>query len=96
MKIALKPCRHCAFTKHHLGTKEEVTAAIALLESEGKTLCCHEYSEPTMCASHCAKKGIKGTRQISKGDLYSRYANMSRAIMNTCGLGGIKLLVEVS
>jgi hypothetical protein len=48
-----------------------------------------------VCVSLC-KKGIKGTRQISKGDLYSRYANMPRAIMNTCGLGGIKLLVEVS
>lgn len=92
MKIALKPCQHCAFTKKHLGTPDEIRETIGLLAMEGKILLCHEYSEPTFCASHCARKGIKGKRADSKGDLCSHYSHMTRQQMNKCGLGGLKLV----
>lgn len=88
MKIALKACRHCAFTKHHLGTKEEIRDAIGILNSQNKLLQCHEYSEPTICASHAARRKIKGIKQTTRGDLKQKYAHITKKQKDLCGLGG--------
>lgn len=85
-KIALKPCRHCAFTKNHLGTKEVVRESIEILNQRGAILACHEYSEYVLCASHCAKKKIKGERQKAKGDLYLKYAYITKDQKDNCAL----------
>ena len=88
MKIARKACRHCAFTKHHLGTKDEVREALGVLAAEGKLLSCHEYSKPTICASHAAKNGIKGEKEICRGDLKQQYAHITKQEKDKCGLNG--------
>lgn len=90
-KIALKPCRHCAFTKHHLGTKEEIFEVMARLAQTGAVLGCHEYTESTACASHAKKLGLKGELQTSRGDLKQKYAHITKAEKDKCGLGGFKL-----
>lgn len=94
--IALKPCRHCAFTKHHLGTKDEVREVLAHLEQEGKVLQCHEYSNAHLCASHCVRKGIKGERAKVRGDLKHKYANITKQQKDACGLGGVKFNTELT
>ena len=95
MKIARKACRHCAFTKHHLGTKEEVREILARLAYEGKLLSCHEYTETTICASHARKEGIKGERQIARGDLKQKYAHITKKKKDACGLGGAKMIIDL-
>lgn len=90
-KIALKACRHCAFTRHHLGTHEEVVAALDILAQSGYSLKCHEYSEPTVCASFAAKNKIKGELRQCKGDLKAQYGNITKAQKESCGLGGLKI-----
>ena len=90
MLIARKACRHCAFSKHHLGTKERNREEIGWLESLGKVLQCHEYSKPTMCAGHCAKLGIKGKREEARGDLKHKYAYVTKEQKDAATLGGIK------
>lgn len=92
--IALKSCRHCAFTKHHLGTKSEVKEAMAYLISCGENLHCHEYAEPTICAVWARKYGIKGTRRPGRGELKHKYAHITKAEKVKCGIGGVKFLVE--
>lgn len=92
--IALKPCRHCAFTRHHLGTKDEVREALAHLKACGANLACHEYTEPTICANWARKYDIKGKRRPARGDLKRKYAHITRAEKDRGGLGGLKLLLE--
>lgn len=89
MKIARKACRHCAFTKHHLGIKEEICEVLGTLALEGKLLQCHEYSEPTICASHANKEKVKGERQAARGDLKQKYTYITKQEKDRCGLRGV-------
>jgi hypothetical protein len=82
--IRKKPCRHCLFTKNHVGSSEDIEHVRGVINSNTGVFMCHEHSAAVVCCSYASKHGIKGRKVAENGDLKPKYSNMSRKELDSC------------
>lgn len=79
MKVRKKPCRHCLFTKCHLGKNIEELRGQAL--QAPKPFQCHEHTEQVICNGYYARipENVPDPQKINyNGDLKSKFSQMSK------------------
>jgi hypothetical protein len=99
-KVRKKPCRHCLYTKNHLGDPVCISEIRGRAAENPTGFKCHEHSEPVICCMWARNKGLGNEHtqdpvlnyreMISEnGDLKSKFSNLTREQMNQYTIGGI-------
>lgn len=90
MKARSKPCRHCAYTKNHIGTAERIIELKGAINSGViQSFTCHEHTEETLCHGFCKENPDRvpdGTVfSHQNGDKKATFAHLSREQLMACG-----------
>lgn len=92
--VAKKCCRHCAYTKNHLGEPSKLSEIKSAISASPTLFKCHEHSDRVICANFHRLyperfEGKKVVIKYEKGDKRSEFSHLTREDMLKFTYGGI-------